>query len=293
RDELMSTMDSRGYVGFEATDRCRHCGYDFAMMTAASALPPAEDAGDDPLTTLFAPSARSERPAMPTPRGSTPSDGWSMAAPIAEAMQDLPLRAAAFPALVNETPPPPARTPLAVRRASADRPRGRSTTQIVRRASASLLDRVAEAAPEASVTETADEAAPSLLRLAAALVDLAVLAGIDLAVVYLTAQLAGLQIAEARSLPLVPLGAFLFGLNVAYLTVFTASGGQTLGKMATGLRVVAVSDGLTVGDALLRVGVALAGGLAAGAGFLPALVRADGRALHDYAARTRVVRVVV
>jgi len=93
-------------------------------------------------------------------------------------------------------------------------------------------------------------------------------------------------------LPLIPLGAFLLGLNVAYLAVFTANGGQTLGKMATGLRVVAVVGGISAGDALVRVGVAIVGSLVAGAGFLPALVRADGRALHDYAAQTRVVKVV-
>jgi uncharacterized RDD family membrane protein YckC len=78
---------------------------------------------------------------------------------------------------------------------------------------------------------------------------------------------------------------------VAYLTVFTANGGQTRGKMATGLRVEATEGALTLGGAVVRVAAAIAGGLAAGAGFLPALVRADRRAVHDQIAHTRVVKV--
>ena len=270
------------YVGFEETDRCRHCGYDFSMLPNAStaSVPAArrDDMGSAPPRTVM----RAER---------VSPDAGPDAASALEPFQDLPLRASAFPTLVHETQPPPARTPLAVRRASTDRPRGRPATQVLRRASAPLLESEPEAVAPVEIAEPISEAASAGARLLAASVDVLVLAGIDLAVVYLTAQLAGLPVAEAATLPRVPLGAFLLGLNVAYLAVFTASGGQTLGKMAMGLRVVPLSGGLTPGAAAVRVVVALAGSVVMGAGFVPALVRADGRALHDFAACTRVVKV--
>ena len=281
------------YVGFEETDRCRHCGYNFSLLPAASSVTAAAVAAavlpvDEPSPRLFAPSGRAVTSAQETSQALQLDADLGLAeAPF----QDLPLRAPAFPVLVHDHQPLPARTPLAVRRASADRPRSRATTQVLRRASAPLLDIAPEAATAPEATAPVSEVASGTVRAAAALVDGVVLAGIDLAVVYLTAQLAGLPVAEATTLPIVPLGAFLLGLNVAYLAVFTASGGQTLGKMALGLRVVPLSGGLTPGDAAVRVMVALAGGLVMGAGFLPALVRSDGRALHDFAARTRVVKV--
>ncbi len=270
------------YVGFEETDRCRHCGYDFSLLPTAPAAAALADRSDEPKARPFMPAAaRAERVAS--------EPAFEPAAPD-EPFQDLPLRAPVFPVLVHETPPPPARTPLAVRRAS-ERPRSRSTTQVLRRVAAPLLEAEPDVVATTDPAEDVNEVASAGPRLAAATVDVVVLAGIDLAVVYLTAQLAGVQVAEAATLPLVPLGAFLLGLNVAYLAVFTASGGQTLGKMAMGLRVVPLSGGLTPGDAAVRVAVTLVGAAAIGAGFLPALVRADGRALHDFAARTRVVKV--
>ena len=274
-----------GYVGFEDTEKCRHCSYDFALLHAEmAAFAPAEPL-TVPLPRIFTPAARAERLAhdmVDFDMSRAPAPGGPL--------QDLPLAPVAFPVFVPEAPAA-ARTPLAVRRAAAERPRSRPTTRIMRRPSAPLLDAVPEQVEGARTAASAIAVAPSGLRLAAAVLDVTVLAGIDLAVVYLTVQLTGLPFAEVATLPLVPLGAFLLGLNVAYLAVFTASGGQTLGKMAMGLRVEALSGGLSASGALVRVGVALAGSLVAGAGFLPALMRTDGRALHDYAARTRVVKV--
>ena len=83
----------------------------------------------------------------------------------------------------------------------------------------------------------------------------------------------------------------MFGLNVAYVAVFTANGGQTLGKMAMGLRVEATDGALTFGSAVVRVAAAIVGGLVMGAGFIPALWRDDRRAVHDQIAHTRVVKV--
>jgi uncharacterized RDD family membrane protein YckC len=103
----------------------------------------------------------------------------------------------------------------------------------------------------------------------AVVVDVALLAGLDAAVVYLTAQIASVPMGQVMTLPLVPLAAFIVGLNVAYLAVFTENGGQTLGKMATGLRVEATDGALTFGGAIVRVAAAIAGGLVVGAGFIP------------------------
>ncbi len=273
------------YIGFEDTDRCRHCGYEFSLLAGATGTAGAAAMLDEvPSLRVFTEDVHEDRRVG----AGGPGDVKLAVEPEGDGPQDLPLGPAVFPMLVHDAPPP-ARAPLAVRR--ADRPRGRTTTRVFRRVSSPLL----ETEPDASSTPDVDApvvvAAPAGLRLAAAGIDVLLLSGIDLAVVYLTAQLAGVPLAEVVTLPLVPLGVFLLGLNVAYLTVFTANGGQTLGKMATGLRVVGVTDGLSAGGAVLRVGVALVGALLAGAGFLPALARADGRALHDYAARTRVVRV--
>ncbi|HUU33972.1 MAG TPA: RDD family protein [Vicinamibacterales bacterium] len=272
------------YVGFEETDRCRHCGYDFSLVAAGAVAGQTVDETAAPSSRALAPTAGvSHRMITPdTIVGITPDD---------DLLQDLPLRTPSFPALVRESQPLPARTPLAVRRQAADRSRTRSVPQVVRRSSAPLLDTAPDSETACEPESAPIAVAPAGLRLLAALVDLAVLAGIDLAVVYLTAQLAGVPVAAVRTLPLVPLATFLLGLNVAYLAVFTANGGQTLGKMTTGLRVEAVAGGISLAAALVRVSVAVVGGLVAGAGFLPALVRADGRALHDYAAQTRVVRV--
>ena len=72
---------------------------------------------------------------------------------------------------------------------------------------------------------------------------------------------------------------------------FTATG-QTLGKMVTGLRVVAADrDSLPgVGRATVRSLLSLVLALPAGLGLLPGVLSHDGRGLHDRLAGTRVVR---
>ncbi len=277
------------YIGFEDTDRCRHCGCEFSLLATETSAFAAAEADAAPEVRAFTPRPREHRLGVVGDLADV-----SLAADAeGGALMDFPLRSSTFPVLGHDPQPPPARTPLAVRRALADRPRGRTSTELVRRASSPLLDVAPHAVPTTEAGPSEIVVAPAGLRLAAAVIDLLVLAAIDLAVVYLTVQLAGVQIAEVATLPLVPLGAFLLGLNVAYLAVFTASGGQTLGKMAMGLRVIGLAGGFSTGAAILRVGVALLGALVAGAGFLPALARADGRALHDYAAGTRVVKVTL
>jgi uncharacterized RDD family membrane protein YckC len=83
---------------------------------------------------------------------------------------------------------------------------------------------------------------------------------------------------------------FLLLLKVAYFMAFTAVGGQTIGKMATHIRVVTESLGpLDPATAARRTAVATASTIVFGLGFIPALFAADRRALHDRVAHTRVV----
>jgi uncharacterized RDD family membrane protein YckC len=118
-----------------------------------------------------------------------------------------------------------------------------------------------------------------------------ILAAIDVAVIYFTMQICNVGIEEIAILPKGPLIAFLLVQNGGYLVTFTA-GGQTLGKMAAGVRVVPEgSDGpLDLGRAFLRTMMWGVLAIPAGLGFLPALFSRDRRGLHDRFAGTRVVR---
>ena len=140
-----------------------------------------------------------------------------------------------------------------------------------------------------------DAAAGAIARLIAAVIDLTLLGAVDAAVLYFTLAIAGLTKDDVRLLPVMPLAAFLLLLNGGYLVAFTAAGGQTIGKMAVGLRVVReitpfdAGGPVSFGQAMLRALLTLPSVLAAGAGFLPALVGEE-RAVHDRLAHTRVIR---
>jgi uncharacterized RDD family membrane protein YckC len=127
-------------------------------------------------------------------------------------------------------------------------------------------------------------------RVGAALIDLGMLFAIDLLVLYFTLRMAALSLDEWRLLPLAPFVAFLLLVKLAYYWAFTAVGGQTIGKMAMRIRVIA-DEGVDVDPtrALRRSVLALTTVLTFGAAFLPALVRDDRRAVHDQIAHTRVV----
>ena len=127
-------------------------------------------------------------------------------------------------------------------------------------------------------------------RCAAAMIDYGLLFGIDFVVLHFTLRLTALTFADWRVLPLVPLLFFLIAVKLAYLTTFTLAGGQTIGKMATGLRVVPdESRRLAPWDAMQRALVEVASLLACGLPFLLALGDPLRRGLHDRVARTRVV----
>jgi len=82
------------------------------------------------------------------------------------------------------------------------------------------------------------------------------------------------------------------GLPIVYEGFMVQAKGQTLGKMAVGIKVVN-PDGTDVsaGQAWGRAAVKTALGSCLGLSFLPALFTKDRTCVHDMVAKTRVVRV--
>ena len=207
---------------------------------------------------------------------------------------------------------PPAPRPLAVRR-TPERRNVRTVAKPVRKIeSQSPLDPVLEFAEEPPAVapiqlerrvqserraEALARAAASSLevsgatrRVIAAAVDQLILLSIDAVVVYFTFQIAGLSFSEWQLIPILPLALFLLLVKASYFSVFTALGGQTVGKMATGIRVVGENDrDVEPTRAVQRTLAALASVATIGIGFAPVLLRGDRRALHDRVAGTRVV----
>ena len=269
-----------GYLGFERVDRCRNCGYDFslAQTTTVADLPirSASDADErspiDDLT-LTEPAGRSPATALPL-----------FGDPIED---DIPL-------ITRVSPPRP---PLAVRRSTPELPRFKAETPRM-----PMLDLDLSAASASSITRARDRAADVdyaddaqtasvFARLCAVILDVSILAIVDLIVIYFTVQICGLKMQELGIVPKGPLIAFLLVQNGGYLVAFTA-GGQTLGKMAAGIRVVADErdEPLDLGRAIVRTLMWLLLAVPAGLGFLTALFSHDHRGLHDRFSGTRVVR---
>jgi uncharacterized RDD family membrane protein YckC len=310
-----------GYLGFEDVERCRNCGYDFSLASTpvpdvairrdTRALTPLDDL---PLVDNGA--AASPRPGAaeisldldrlvgvpdPRPAAAEPSPSRpATSASRAPAGTELPLFGPPIPddePLITRASPP--RAPLAVRRATPDVPKVRSEAP-----RAPAFDLVLDESPHASISpseraargawsESADRAADAGVgaRLVAVVIDLVILAAIDAVVIYFTMQICGLTLDDVNILPKGPLIAFLFVQNGGYLVAFTA-GGQTLGKMAAGIRVVPADSEapLDLGRAFLRTFMWVLLAVPAGLGFLTAIVSRDRRGLHDRFAGTRVVR---
>lgn len=289
------------YIGFEATDRCRNCGYDFALATEAPAPPElALRSGtvDGPLTDL---ALRATPGTAAAPRASGAKAPLDLDRVIGEpAAADLPLfeadARAPQEAGVSPAAAAPQRAPA--RRPPAEPVRPRRPREMPEGAAGTLhlplpdtREHPARDVPRAAAPTDLGHAAP-VPRLLAALLDTLLLTSIDLLVVYFTVRLLGLPLAAWAALPLLPLAAFLLLLNGGYLVTFTAAGGQTIGKMAFGLRVVPESDGyLSVGRASIRAVGAILSACCLGAGLLPALLQHGGRSLPDRLADTRVIRV--
>ncbi len=312
------------YISFESADRCRNCGYEFSLAAAvphdAGAELPLNDRNQAPAPPVDLSLSQVEglneprKPEEPEPfdvdriGASTPFDlplfkGSGAAAPARNPVEhrnavadgeDAPLiRPSAVP-----------RPPIAVRRATPEAQRLRSRYSLAEVPRLDLDPPAPVARGRAAPTHVggavaAALAAPPARRLLAALVDVAIIGGISLGVLYFTLKLSELPLTftGVAALPVVPLLGFLLLLAGGYSVTFTAVVGQTIGKMAVGLRVVHVSDEgedeeqPSFGFAFLRTAAYAASLLPAGLGFLPAFLSKDRRALHDRLAETRVIAI--
>ena len=265
-----------GYLGFDNTDRCRNCGYDFSLAPTA---PVAFDLALESEPSQPRPNLDLDR-MIGLPEPGSPVADLPLFSPQSP---DAPLIAASRP-----------RAPLGVRRATPEVPRARVRAAKPPSAEDTLFERLPAtvAAKVASVRERETEtlAAPTS-RVMAALIDAALLSMLDWVVVYFTLRLCGLTGADIAELPVLPMLAFFLLLNGGYFVAFTTVGGQSIGKMALGIKVITQDDSaVPVGQATLRTLAYLASALPLGAGFLPGVMSADRLALHDRLAHTRVVR---
>lgn len=181
-------------------------------------------------------------------------------------------------------PRPRVRAPLRVRR-SPNAERGARSGERRRGAASS-----SEAAAEAVEPAPLRPARPGP-RIAAGCCDLALLAGLDAAVVWLTLRLAGLDLQSVGALPLPPVAAFLGLLNAGYMVGLTAAGGQTIGKMAWGLRVADADGGpVSLPKAMVRTfWTPLSMTVAVGPVWI--CKGRESRVLHDALSGTRVLAV--
>jgi uncharacterized RDD family membrane protein YckC len=278
------------YLGFETGDRCKNCGYDFSLMASE----PASASTPDPVirndeTTSVAPDLW-----LRLRQGS--GEQVDDEDPPAEDSK-LPLF---NPSDADDTPlismPVAPRPPLSVRR-TPEGPRLRPVPRAARSVEPALNFREdLEPEPDAPEPElvrpvhvTRESHEVGGRRLAAALLDHAMLLAIDASVVYFTLRMAGLDASDYAALPLAPMFTFLGLLKISYFTAFTAVGGQTIGKMALRIRVVGDNVHVDSGRAIRRTLAGVLSLLPLGLGFLPAFVGADRRALHDRLTHTRVV----
>lgn len=290
---------------------------DLALVDAAALAPRPPWQATPDLARVIAPRIAQGRPVLPQAQDTLrPSKGEdARGAPSSgqgpsQALNELPLFG---PLPTDELPlitkPSPPRAPLAVRRATPEVPRVRSEPL-----RAPLLDLSGPTPPTSTSGTTPQEwpvrspvgqcpsgadadaaVVPATVgaRVAAFAIDIAILAAIDAIVVYFTMEICGLAVRDLPILPRGPLIAFLLLQNGGYLVAFTV-GGQTLGKMAAGIKIMsALGKGSPgVGHSLLRTIVWLLLAAPAGLGFVTALFNRDRRGLHDHCAGTRVVRAV-
>jgi uncharacterized RDD family membrane protein YckC len=311
------------YLSFEPEPRCRNCGHDLSIDELALDVPMrASDSGDTlgefdlDLDLGLMTNMHSSRATRES--GSGRSDG--------NVATMTPPAAAPPPALTTELPlfvrdmvvvdedlapmvkvPERPRVPLGVRRTTPDPTRMRA-----RYAPAThepdLLDAVEDLTqvpvpptpmhdepvlhptwdPEAFTDSTFAPIAAGA-RMAAALIDALVLGSIAAVVVVFTLRMAELPLAQVVVLPAMPMVAFLALIGLGYEWWFTAVNGQTIGKMAMGLRVVSDEHGDAEGVSIRQAALRSLSLLPLGVGLVAAFVGA-GVAVHDRVAHTRVIR---
>ncbi|MDQ3488101.1 MAG: RDD family protein [Acidobacteriota bacterium] len=315
------------YISFDNGDRCRNCGYEFSLSVDEDVLDlpirteePSGPLADLSLADLDAPIAAPMPPvrSVPTPQPANPRREQTTGAP---ASGELPLFRSGSrddDAPLVKLPAVP-RVPVSVRKSTAiqrppepqrpvfeefeldlapedDYDDAEGTDEQVEEDDDAPVQRAAPVRRTASThAAVSAELAPIVPRILAAVIDLGLIVGMDAIVLRLTLRICGLQFADAAAIPVVPFAAFLVLLNGGYVAAFTAVGGQTIGKMLTGIRVVtseedAWTDRVPVGPSALRALGYLLSALPAGLGFLPVLIGSDRRGVHDRLAHTRVVK---
>jgi uncharacterized RDD family membrane protein YckC len=296
------------YLGFETGDRCRNCGYDFSLISHGDPQPMAID-----LELRSAHSDRAPAPDWPIRTQATLPPPVDSGVSTSKAM---PSRGSKLPLFTSKDKgdeplirmPVTPRPPLAVRR-TPDSPRLQVVSRAVRAverepalefdAARAPIERedfaLIGARPAAGASTKKNLEAPvilsgPLIRMVAAVIDHMLLLAIDAGVIYFTLRISGLTMSEWGALPPLPLLAFLLLLKLGYFCVFTAVGGQTIGKMALRIRVVSEDNGAIDGNlALKRAAIGVVSTAFLGLGLLPAFFDPERRAFHDRVARTRVV----
>jgi uncharacterized RDD family membrane protein YckC len=305
-----------GYLGFERVERCRNCGYDFSLTTPATIPDLNLRSADQELAPLddlsLIDAATAAPPAIAMADANPDLDRVLGDSKVAASYSGREARAE--PTLLEAPDDEPLikrasapRPPLAVRRATPEVPRLRNeqpraqTLELALDGDSSDVTRsallpgqragiVSWPPSHPDLAEHREENATVTARILAVAIDLLLLSAIDAIVIYFTMQICGLTLEDLGVLPKGPLLAFLLVQNGGYLVAFTA-GGQTLGKMAAGIRVVPTeSASLDLGHAFLREFMWVLLAVPVGLGFVTALFSRDHRGLHDRFAGTRVVR---
>jgi uncharacterized RDD family membrane protein YckC len=311
------------YLGFDTGDRCRNCGYDFSLLSAAPVVTagavtepdlPLRRADGGPLEPVAWPehldrSLRSpDDQGQPVPFSRPRRSEADMPAARSARAGDPSLPLFSRSSVDDDEPlikmPAAPRAPLSVRRTPESAAR-RAVKEVAAAPTLGFGDELTQFPTEEPVRESvrpattpaartahlvSGEPSGALRRGGAAVIDHAILAGIDVAVIYFTLRVVSLTWSDWQLLSPLPLLAFLSLIKFAYFSVFTALGGQTIGKMAAHIRVVSDENHLV--DPAHAVRRSLAGALSLltlGIGFLPALLSTERRALHDRLAHTRVV----
>lgn len=285
------------YLAFDSGERCRNCGYEFALALEAEDAPSPPELSiratgpDGPLAdlTLRPETPPGTRPRRRTTRGRPRSTERSTSdlplfldpdpanrAPLVRATPRAPLSVRATPARIR-TPPPEMWSPPAA--ATGDDPSPPPGRTPVRDTPAGVTPR-----PELRPLATPAD------RVVAGCIDLVLVLAIDVGILYFTVRILDLPMAAILTLPRVPLLAFLALLNGGYFVVFTVAGGQTIGKMAKQIQVVGRDGTVHVGQAVTRTLGYFVSALPVGLGFVAMALGPDGVALHDRLADTRVVR---
>jgi uncharacterized RDD family membrane protein YckC len=291
------------YISFDNGERCRNCGYEFSLTSGAPTPDLPIQTGDEAIGPL-ADFALDVTPAATRHEASVVAD--TVAPPSSRPITgsfDLPLfKERRTPdESTRGTPSATPRPPLSVRRSTPTPPRSSSRAleePVLGFGFDESSTSIAKPSPPGVAIETerndgVSAAASFGPRILAALIDVAILSAIGSIVLYLTLRICGVPWSRLAVIPQVSFGGFLLLIAGGYFTLFTAAGGQTIGKMAAGIRVVPIDrehGRVPLAHSLLRAAAYVVSALPAGLGFLPILIGTDKRAIHDRLADTRVVK---